>query len=180
MCFKPENPPFPISPSSFLRQNTKISQCCQLETQLLAARFRLQCEVTGLFYKRWFCLHGSWTLSKKHFFLKDHANLTTSQSPSKGAWAQTSGLGYRETDAEGPRLGGSPQPWQEKEKDVCVGVGRDTHVLPSILSEEIVLKFTKFLSNPLLFFSHFLKVFQEFWSKREKKMEENRVKSELS
>lgn len=65
---------------------------------------------------------------------------------------------------------------------MCRGWGRGTHELPSILSEEIVLKFAKFLSNPLLFFSHFLKVFQEFWPKRGggAGREENRVKSELS
>lgn len=65
---------------------------------------------------------------------------------------------------------------------MCRGWGRGTHALPSILSEEIVLKFAKFLSNPLLFFSHFLKVFQEFWSKRGKKKKGKKIelKSESS
>lgn len=46
------------------------------------------------------------------------------------------------------------------------GEGRKTRSLPSILSEKTVLKITKSLSNPFLFFSHFLEVFQEFWSER--------------
>lgn len=61
----------------------------------------------------------------------------------------------------------------DRQKRGCVrrrGEGGKTHALPSILSEKVVFKITKCLSNPFLFFSHFLKVFQEFWSKRSRKI----------
>lgn len=45
-------------------------------------------------------------------------------------------------------------------------LGERKQALPSILSEKSVFKITEFLSNPFLFFSHFLKVFQEFWSEK--------------
>lgn len=62
-----------------------------------------------------------------------------------------------------------------KKRGVCVRTGRRElgerkQALPSILSEKIVFKITKFLSNPFLFFSHFLKVFQEFRSKKGRKI----------
>lgn len=53
---------------------------------------------------------------------------------------------------------------------------RDTHI-PPILSEKVVLKIMKFLSNHFLFFSHFLKVFQELRSK--KKINYKNIKYEL-
>lgn len=49
---------------------------------------------------------------------------------------------------------------------------RETHI-PPILSEKIVLKIMKFLSNHFLFFSHFLKVFQELRSKKKNKSQKN-------
>lgn len=55
-------------------------------------------------------------------------------------------------------------------------IERDTHI-PPVLSEKIVLKIMKFLSNHFLFFSHFLKVFQEFGSKKDKL--KKKIKDEL-
>jgi hypothetical protein len=51
--------------------------------------------------------------------------------------------------------------------------GRSYTRIPSILSEKTLFKITKFLSNPFLLFSHFLKVFQEFWAERGKTFQEH-------
>lgn len=112
--------------------------------------------------------------------LTDHANLIASQSTSKGVLGTDPRPGPQGDGCRGPRLAGIPQPCQERKRMRVQGWGIGTHAQPSILSEEIVLEFTKFLSNPLLFFSHFLKVFQEFWPKRGAGRRGNGKKIELN
>lgn len=91
----------------------------------------------------------------------------------EGALCTTPRTGLQKGCRVGPTWREHTDRTEKQEGCVCGGEqrrGRETQALPSILPEKIVFKITQFLSNPFLFFSHFLKVFQEFRSKRGRKM----------
>lgn len=140
------------------------TQCWQSEIQFQATCFRWEANVTD-----WCCISADPVQVLRSVWEAFHLKYTyRSHSVTENPWGSLGTINPRTETEGGPGMWNKR--WREKEEQ------RDTHI-PPILSEKIVLKIMKFLSNHFLFFSHFLKVFQELRSKKKNKLQ--KIKYEL-